>query len=242
MMKKTITLFCFCLLGFSAFAQENSASIAKQSYAAVSVGSSISLQDFKSTDGNNVNAGFAKNGTKYDILWGKDLKNPHWGVTGLFRFHKNPVDGGALASIAKTAYPSYDYTISAKDWKLYTLMGGAYYRITVSKKMTIMPKAMIGLAYIYSPEINVVANNNAGNVATSSTESSHTVTPSYLLSIGLKSNLYKRIVLVSNFDILGAFPAFSDVKTTYGNGTSINRTKSPSFLTFNYGIGIGYKF
>jgi hypothetical protein len=242
MMKKIITLLFFWLLGISAFSQEKTVSIGKQSYVAVSVGSSIPLQDYKSTDGNNAYAGFAKSGKKYDILWGKDLKNPHWGITGLFRFHKNPVDDGALASTAKTAYPSYDYTISAKDWKLYTLLGGAYYRIPVSKKMTIMPKAMIGLAYIYSPEINVVANNNASNVATSFTESSHTVTPSWLFSIGLKSNLFKRIVLVSNFDFLGAFPTFSDVKSSYGNGTSITRTKSPSFLTFNYGIGIGYKF
>jgi hypothetical protein len=230
------------LFRFSAFSQENSTSIDKQSYIAVSVGSSIPLQDFKSTNANNANAGFAKNGTKYDILWGKDLKNPHWGVTGLFRFHKNPIDVEALTSVAKTAYSSYDYSISAKDWKLYTLMAGTYYRIPVSKKMTIMPKAMIGLAYIYSPEINVLAENNLGNIATSFTESSHTITPSYLFSIGLKSNLYKRIVLVSNFDILGAFTTFNDVKTTYGNDTSITRTKSPSFLTFNYGIGIGYKF
>lgn len=241
-MKKTIILVYSLLLGFSAFSQENSASIDKQSYLAVSVGSSIPLKDFKSTDGNNANAGFAKSGKKYDILWGKDLKNPHWGVTGLLRLHANPIDAGSLTSVAKTAYPSYDYSISAKDWKLFTLMAGAYYRIPVSKKMTIMPKGMIGLAYIYSPETNVVANNNVANIATSYTESSVTVTPSYLFSIGLKSNLYKRIVLVSNFDILGAFPTFNDVKTAYGNGSAVTRTKSPSFLTFNYGIGIGYKF
>jgi hypothetical protein len=241
-MKKIATLLYFGLSSFSAFSQENSTSIDKPSHFAISVGSSIPLLDFKSTDGNNANAGFAKDGTKYDILWGKDLKNPNWGMTSLFRFHKNPIDVGALASIVKTAYPSFDYIISAKDWKLYTLMGGAYYRIPVSKKMTIMPKAMIGLAYIYSPEINVVANNNAGNIATSYTESSNSITPTYLFSIGVKSNLYKRIVLVSNFDILGAFPTFSNVKTTYGNGTSNNRTKSPTFLTFNYGFGIGFKF
>lgn len=244
--KKTTILLWFCLLSFSVFSQENSASIGKQSYIAVSVGSSIPLLDFKSTDGNNAYAGFAKSGTKYDILWGKDLKNPQWGITGLFRLHTNPVDNGALASIAKTANPTFDYTITAEDWKLYTLMGGAYYRIPITKKMTIMPKAMVGLAYIYSPEINVVAINNAGNSATFSpvffTEASNSVTPSFLFSIGLKSNLYKRIVLVSNFDILGAFPTFKDVNTTYENGTSINRTRSPNLLTFNYGFGIGYKF
>lgn len=240
-MKKTTILLCFCLLSFSVFSQENSASIGKQSYLVVSVGSSIPLLDFKSTDGNNAYAGFAKSGTKYDILWGKDLKNPQWGITGLFRLQTNPVDNGALASFAKTAYPTFDYTITPEDWKLYTLMGGAYYRIPITKKMTIMPKAMVGVAYIYSPEINVVAINNAGNIATSFTESSSSVTPSFLFSIGLKSNLYKRIVLVSNFDILGAFPTFNDVNTTYGNGSAVIRTKSPSFLTFNYGLGIGYK-
>lgn len=104
-----------------------------------------------------------------------------------------------------------------------------------------MPKAMIGLAYIYSPEIKVVAENNLANIATSNTEASHTITPSYLFSIGLKSNLTKRIALISNFDFLGAFPTSDNVKTTYGNGSSITRTKSPSFLTFNYGIGIGFK-
>jgi len=121
-------------------------------------------------------------------------------------------------------------------------MAGAYYRIPVSKKLTIMPKAMVGLAYIYSPEINADFNNNSVTVATSFIESSHKLTNSYLFSIGLKSNLYKRIILLSNVDVLGAFPTFSSVKTTYGNGITIYRTKSPTLLTFNYGIGIGYKF
>jgi hypothetical protein len=231
------------VLFFSAFSQENPVPIGTRSYFGISVGSSIPFKDFKSTDGNNPNAGFAKSGKKYDLFWGKDLKNLHWGITGLLRLHANSIDVSALTSVAKTAYPSYDHNISAKDWKLFTLMAGGYYRIPVSKKITIIPKTMIGLAYIYSPEINVVANNNnASNIATSYTESSQTVTPSYLFSIGWKSNLYKRIVLASNFDFLGAFPTFDDVKTNYGNGTSITRTKSPSILTFNYGIGIGYKF
>jgi hypothetical protein len=241
-MKKTILLVYCLLLKFLAFSQESPVSIGKRSYFGISVGSSIPLKDFKSTDGNNPTAGFAKSGKKYDFFWGKDSKNPHWGITGLLRLHANPIDESALTSVAKNAYPSYDYNILAKDWKLYTLMAGAYYRIPGSKKMTIMPKAMIGLAYIYSPEINVVAENNLANIGTSITEASHTITPSYLFSIGLKSNLTKRIALISNFDFLGAFPTFDDVKTAYGNGTSITRTKSPSFLTFNYGIGIGYKF
>lgn len=241
-MKRTIILATCLVLFFSAFSQENPVPIGTRSYFGISVGSSIPLKDFKSTDGNNPKAGFAKSGKKYDFFWGKDLKNPHWGITGLLRLHANPINESALISVAKTAYPSYEYNISAKDWKLYTLMSGAYYRIPVSKKMTIMPKAMIGLAYIYSPEINVVAENNLANLATSITEASHTITPSYLFSIGLKSNLTKRISLISNFDFLGTFPTFDDVKTAYGNGTSLTRTKSPSFLTFNYGIGIGYKF
>ena len=241
-MKKTIALLCFWLLCFSVFSQENSTSTDKPSYFALSTGSSIPLQNFKSTDIKNAYAGFAKNGIKKDVLWGKDFNNTPWGVTGLFRMHKNPLDEGALASMAKTTHPSFDYIISAKEWKLYTLMAGAYYRIPVSKKLTIMPKAMLGLAYIYSPEINADFNNNSVTVATSFIESSHKLTNSYLFSIGLKSNLYKRIILLSNVDVLGAFPTFSAVKTTYGNGTTIYRTKSPTLLTFNYGIGIGYKF
>lgn len=241
-MKLKITILFCLLLSYSAFSQESTNSKNRKSYVAVSIGSSIPLLDFKSVDANNINAGFAKSGKKYDVLWGKDLVNPHWGITGLFRLHKNPIDERALESVAKSTYSTFDYNISAKDWSLFTLMAGAYYRIPVSKKMTIMPKVMIGLANIYSPEIDVIAINNLSNIATSSTESSNIFTPSYLLSLGLKSNLYKRIALVSNFDILGAFTTFKDVKTTYGNGTSVTRTKSPSFLTFNYGIGIGYKF
>ena len=241
-MKKT-TILAFCLmLGFSAFSQESTVPTGKRTYLAISMGSSIPLADFKSTDGANPYAGFAKSGKKYDVLWGKDLKSPHLGISGLFRLHTNSIDESALSSFAKSVYPNYNFTISTKDWQLYTLMGGAYYRIPVSKKMTIMPKAMLGLAYVYLPEINVVAENNLASIATSFTASSYTVTPSYLFSIGLGSAIFKRIVLVSNFDILGAFTTFNDVKTTYGNGTSITRTKSPSFLTFNYGIGIGYKF
>ena len=116
-MKKTIALLCFWLLCFSVFSQETSTD--KPSYFALSTGSSIPLQNFKSTDIKNAYAGFAKNGTKKDVLWGKDFNNTPWGVTGLFRMHINPLDEGALASIAKTTHPSFDYSISAKEWKLY---------------------------------------------------------------------------------------------------------------------------
>jgi len=241
-MKKTIALLYFWLLYFAAFSQENLTSTDKPSYFALSVGPSIPLQDFKSTDGKNANAGFAKNGRKKDILWGKELNNTHWGVTGLLRIHKNPIDEGELALMAKTVYPSFDYSIPAKAWNLYTLMAGAYYRIPVSRKLTVMPKAMVGLAYIYSPEINAVPYNNSVHVASSYMESSHTLTTSYLIGIGLKSNLFHRMVLISNVDILGALPTFNDVKTIHGNGTTIFRTKSPTILSFNYGVGIGYTF
>jgi hypothetical protein len=241
-MKKTIALLYFWLLYFAAFSQENLTSTDGPSYFALSVGPSIPLQDFKSTDGKNANAGFAKNGRKKDILWGKELNNAHWGVTGLLRIHKNPIDEGELALMAKTVYPSFDYSISAKEWNVYTLMAGTYYRIPVSRKLTVMPKAMVGLAYIYSPEIFAVPYNNSVHVASSYMESSHTLTTSYLIGIGLKSNLFHRMVLISNVDILGAFPTFNDVKTTYGNGTTIFSTKSPTILSFNYGMGIGYKF
>jgi hypothetical protein len=105
-----------------------------------------------------------------------------------------------------------------------------------------MPKAIVGLAYIYSPEINAVPFNNSVHVASSYMESSHNLTTSYLFGIGLKNNLFHRMVLISNIDILSAFPTFSAVKTTYGNGTTIFRTKSPTILTFNFGMGIGYIF
>ena len=237
-----MALIYFWLLCFAAFSQGNSISPDRPSYFALSVGPSIPLQDFRSTDGKNANAGFAKNGRKKDILWGKELKNTHWGVTGLLRIHKNPIDEGELALIAKTVYPSFDYSISAKEWNVYTLMAGAYYRIPVSRKLTVMPKAMVGLAFIYSPEIFAVPYNNSVHVASSYRESSHNLTTSYLFGIGMKNNLFHRIVLISNVDILSAFPTFSDVKTIYGNGTTIFRTKSPTILSFNYGMGIGFKF
>jgi hypothetical protein len=241
-MKKTMALIYFWLLCFAAFSQGNSTSPDRPSYFALSVGPSIPLQDFKSTNGKNANAGFAKNGRKKDILWGKELNNTHWGVTGLLRIHKNPIDEGELALIAKTPYPSFDYSISAKEWNVYTLMAGAYYRIPVSRKLTVMPKAMVGLAFIYSPEIFAVPYNNSVHVASSYRESSHNLTTSYLFGIGMKNNLFHRIVLISNVDILSAFPTFSDVKTIHGNGTTIFSTKSPTILSFNYGMGIGFKF
>jgi hypothetical protein len=240
--KKTLSLVCFYLVSFSAFSQENVVALDKQSYVSISVGSSIPLQDFKSTYAKNINAGFAKSGKKYDIFWAKNLKKSQWSVTGLFRFHSNPIDNEGLELVAKNTSPANDFTISANDWKLYTLMGGAYYRIKSSKRFTLMPKAMLGVAYIYSPDVRIVANGAQGKVEFSSSKSSYTLTPSYLFSIGLKRNLYKNIILMSNFDFLGAFPTFSDMKTTYANGTSINRTITPSFLTFNYGFAMGYEF
>jgi hypothetical protein len=73
-MKKTIALLYFWLLCYAAFSQVNSTSTDRPFYFALSVGPSIPLQDFKSTDGKNANAGFAKNGRKKRHIMGERIE------------------------------------------------------------------------------------------------------------------------------------------------------------------------
>lgn len=209
-------------------------------YLGVSYGKSFPLGDFKSDGAAGNYAGFAETGNKFDLFGGYNV-NEKIGLLALIRTQKFSTDAESLALEAQEIAPGTQFNVESKDWKLISFLMGGVYKVPITKKMSLLPKAMMGVMFAKSPEINVVATN--GSISDNSyTKSEATAGFAYEFGIGLVSKLGKHFALMPSFDISGGFLNFNDLQTQYGNGSYLYRDYNPHVLTFNLGLALAYKF
>lgn len=237
-MKKQIILLFFFVSSINILAQNNNAKSIY--YLGVSYGNSFPLGDFKSNDASSAyyDPGFAETGSKLDLFWGCNLsKNVN--LTALIRAQKFGTDSESIANNAQKNYPTTQFFVDSKDWECISFLMGGNYKISISKKMSFHPKAMIGLIYAKSPEINVIAIN--GNLESSRyTESSSTAGFAYEFGLGLERKLGTHFALMPSFDLSGGFLTFNDLKTRYGNGSLLFRDYLINLNSFNLGLALSY--
>lgn len=237
-MKSSLLIIIALVFTSQIYAQENNDD--KKYFLGVSYGKSFPLGDFKSTDANGDNSGFAKTGNKFDLFGGYYL-DKSYGINALVRYQTYGTNATSLGDELHSLSPNINYAVESTDWKFTSVLVGGFYNVPVSKKMSLHPKAMIGFMFGYSPEIAVSATDGSttGNL---STESANAAGFAFEFGLGLESKLGKHFALMPTFDFSGGFPSFSDVKTTYASGGSVTRTYNPAILTFNLGLAIAYRF
>jgi len=232
-MKKIIlSLAAILVLSVSGFCQD-------KGYIGLSLGSSTPMGDFASNNPNNNNSGYAKGGAIFDISFGYKL-GKYLGVAALLRGQANPTDAQAIADQIANANPGVSTVVSSKSWGVGGLMVGGYASVPISAKYSFEPRVLIGFLNATSPDITVTVSSG-GNSAWIKEASASASAFSYLLGIGVKHDVGKRICLLANVDYLGAKPEFSNVVISNSYGASSIKTFSQSFGTFNVGVGIGYR-
>lgn len=208
-------------------------------YFAVSLGSSTPVGDFASADPNNPAAGYAKSGFMYDFSFGYKF-GKRIGMAALVRGQSNMTDAQALADqVAKET--GYNTTVTSGAWKIGGYMIGAYGSFPISEKVSIETKAMGGFLTATSPNIKMELTQGAAS-AWVKMNSASSGTFSYLVALGFKYNAGKRLCLLMNVDYLGANPLFVNAVTTYSDGSKEVDTWSQKFGTFNYNVGLGFRF
>ncbi|MEL6485235.1 MAG: outer membrane beta-barrel protein, partial [Bacteroidota bacterium] len=140
-MKPTSIIF-FILLGVSSLKAQVNPQNARF-YIGASFGTSFSLGDFKDTDINNPDAGFADDGTKFDVYGGFYL-NDRVTLTGTLRYQTFDADIGGLVQQFSEENPGVSFSGSTGNWDVYSLLIGTAYKVNISKKFSVFPRIGLG--------------------------------------------------------------------------------------------------
>jgi hypothetical protein len=231
--KKNFILLALAVLCISNGLAQN------KGYVAISIGPSIPVGDFASTDANSESSGFARPGAIFDISFAYKL-GKNFGIAALLRGQANRVDTEAFENELNRRTGSR-WTADSESWTTGGLLFGGYGSFPVSPKTSFETKALIGFLNATSPELYVTLNGSGGTGWVR--QSSETATAfSYLLGAGFKFDAGKKICLLVSVDYLGSKPEFSDVTITSSNGGAAQKTTiSQSIGTINFGFGVGYK-
>lgn len=217
----------------------------KKGFLSISLGPSIPIGDFASTDINKEEAGFASTGAIFDITFGYKA-NDKYGFMAVLRGQSNPFDAEALENELENDNPSINWSVDGDNWGIGGFLLGGYREVPLNEgsKTSFQLKALIGFLNSTSPEFSFSATS--GGVSASGKQFSASTTAfSYLLGLGFSHKLSNSINAVLNLDYLGANPEFKNVETvnTLGGQTSTSTsTFSQSFGAINISGGIAFTF
>ena len=210
-------------------------------YLGLSFGTSFSLGDFADTDISNPDAGFAKDGRRFDAYGGYFLgKSKRTTLTAIFRAQTFETEIEELVENLRADDPSVDLTASTEDWQVYSFLVGLAYKVDIGRKFNFFPRLGIGPLFATNPGIVVNAPNA---VITNNFERSSEAGAGlgYEFGVGFKTDIGKRLSLLPTFTFSGGFVTIKDVVTTTDN-VSVNSDYQPNISSFNIGLSLGYRF
>ncbi|MEL6976329.1 MAG: outer membrane beta-barrel protein [Bacteroidota bacterium] len=236
-MKPTSIIF-LVLLGMGFLKAQTDPQNAKF-YIGASFGTSFSLGDFKDTDIGNPDAGFADNGTKFDLYGGFYL-NDRVTLTGTLRYQTFDADIGGLVQQFSEENPGISFSGSTGNWDVYSLLIGIAYKVNISKKFSVFPRFGMGPMIVNNPGISVSSPDVAiTENFNRSSESGFGI--NFEIGIGLKTNLGKHFALMPAFTYSGGIATIKDVVATTDNITATGDFDA-RIQSFNLGISIAYRF
>ena len=205
----------------------------------LSYGTTFPLGDFRDSDISNPDAGFAKNGQKFDIFTAIPFKDKIK-ITGVFRYQSFSTEVEDLINQFREENPGVEFTGSSEDWQTFYFLVGMAYRIKISKKFGFSPRFGLGPLFVKSPGINI--DNTGGGITNNFNRSSETgVGLGYEIGIGLRNDLGKHFSLMPTFTFSGGIVTIKDVITSIDN-LAVTSDYSPTIFSFNLGLSLAYRF
>jgi hypothetical protein len=234
MKKIAIVLLTLTLLGLQTQAQDNNG------YIGITIGPSIPVGDFTSTDLANTDAGLANTGFFYDITLAYKLGGSNFGISSLLRSQANPVDVQSVAEEFSNRFPGTSWRVESKPWTVGAVLIGGFGSIPISQKVTFDTKAMIGFSSSASPDItfDVTGPGGSGWIKQSSVIASSFA---FLVGGGFKFEMGNKLFLLTNVDYFNTRPEFRNIETTTDLGDRVRNTSSLTIQTLNISIGVAVK-
>jgi len=208
-------------------------------YLGLSYGTSIAIGDFRDTDIQNPDAGFAENGRKIDVYGGVFLTD-RTTLTATFRTESFETNVEDLIDMFTTENPGVEFTGSTEDWQTYYFLVGVAYRVSIGPKFNFFPRVGLGPLFATNPGISVDAPGS--NVTNNYRRSSETgIGLGYEFGVGLQTNLGRHFALLPTFTFCGGLVKIDDVATTTDN-RMITRSYQPYLQSFTLGLSVAYRF
>ena len=237
------------LLATKAFSQNNvkQTEDERKGFASVNLGVSIPTGNFSSDNFNNNEAGFATGGAVFDISVGYKLR-PKLGVTAVWRGQANGIDAATYAQSLANYFGSGSVSIETSAYSLGGIMAGLYGSFPIAENFRFEPRALIGFSAATLPERTTVAYSSSGTkLVTWSQDQAETVAFSYILGLGGKLDLSKKICLLFNADFYAANAEWGNVREisighVTGSTEINNYYHNQNFRTVNLSAGLGLRF
>ena len=215
-------------------------------YVSLSIGPSIPVGNFADNNINNLNAGFAKAGYKFEISGGYNI-TPVISLNARGFYSSHSYDAGSLLNKYTSENPGTTFSSTARNWDIYGGMIGVSYSHPVTRKFTADVKLLSGFMQTSIPKMTIAGNN--GSSVTESEKSATSFV--YLLSVGGHYPLGRLIDLVGNLEYLSSSPTFSNVQNTSylpaknlnGNQSQVGTSTSKqdiSLLALNFGVRVKF--
>lgn len=208
----------------------------EKGHVSYSIGTSLPLGKFGSTDYFEKGAGYAMPGIALEFnLTRKIHGGPYsWCISS--RSIGNFANQMALINDMNYANPGNGFDV---QWGLYSmsgLFGGAKYDFKPNAKISIVPRFMVGTVITTLPEMLLRSSWNSSYWYKESRCSASTF--STLLGLGMDVKIFRHMKFLANVDMQRAYPLFVGRETLSSNGNRNFETLSQPMHTLNFTVGL----
>ena len=226
-----ITLGCQMNMAFS---QEQKGTVG------ILIGPSIPVGDFGSKDYDNVFAGYALTGATFEIAVDYKLGKSNWGVAAAMRGQANSHDFIGYENELENRYGGVNWIVESDVWTLGGIMLGAFRDFPIDKSISFKPRFLVGFPSASSPNITTTAYG-FGNSNWVRSNKAYSRNFGYLLGLGFKFDVSKKLSILANADNFGTLQEFRQVEIMNSDGMRSFDTYLQPMNSINLTIGLAVK-
>lgn len=232
----------FAILSISAtanasnFPSDAADSSLEKGHVSYSIGTSLPMGKFGSTDYFQKGAGYAMPGFSFELnLTRKIHGGPYsWCISS--RSSINFANEMALINDMNYANPGNGYDVQWGTYAMNGLFGGAKYDFKPNAIISIVPRVMVGTLVATLPEMLLKSSWNSSYWYKESSSSASTF--STLLGLGMDIRIFRHMKFLANIDMQRAFPLFVNRETLSSSGNRNVETLSQQMHTLNFTVGL----
>lgn len=241
----TLLLFFYLFLTEFSFGQYES----KKAYAGFSIGPSIPIKDYGSTDILLESSAFAKTGVALNLNFAYRIAS-NFGVMAMILIQVNSFDDQALFNELRdnsktlgTTSSTVFTSVEADSWMLSGINVGVFASVPIgsSGKYILEPRIMGSLLTAISPRIKITTKEG---VRTEYLEQQTGAGAAFGYTLGgtFRYNISDHMALLFNADYLKVNPKFFDVEYQQSNGYTYYRSFQQKIEVINVTLGFAFRF
>jgi hypothetical protein len=204
------------------------------------VGPSIPVGDFGSKNYDNGFAGFAVTGATFEIAVDYKLGKGNWGVAATMRGQANSHDFMAYQNELENHYGGVNWFVESDVWTVGGIMLGAFRDFPIDKSISFKPRFLVGFPSASSPNITTTAYGS-GNSNWVRSNKAYSRNFGYLLGLGFKFDMSKKLSILANADNFGTLQEFRQVEILNSDGMRSYDTYLQPMNSINLSIGLAVK-